>query len=99
MNPAFRLCGGGCGLSGYRGNDPRPQRGGADASGAGGADGHYAIGDRAAGSRAGVAVSRDAAPLCGGGGEAVAGGVCVRGGEPTVRFNFFLTFLVYRLNL
>ena len=62
-------------------NDPRAQCGGAFASGAGGPDAHHAIGHRAAGRRASVAVSQDAAALWGGRGEAAEGGVCVRGGQ------------------
>ena len=59
-------------------NDPRAQCGGAFASGAGGTDGHDAVGHSPAGRQAGVAVSQDAAAVWGG--EAVEGGVCV-GGE------------------
>lgn len=53
---------------------------GAGLSGAGGADGCHAIGHSRAERRAGVAIRRDATAQCGGGGQEVAGGVCVRGG-------------------
>ncbi len=52
---------------------------GVDARGGGPADGIDAIGSGAAGGRAGVADGRDAAEICGGGGEAVTGGDGVRG--------------------